>query len=100
MFRDLLERGYLPKELPPPFRTVRFADAVCADKQWATGCRPKSAELCTHNQSRHGTLRRKLGLPNPVFYCQLSDRLADSWVTLEAHMKQSPYSSTLPTHTP
>lgn len=79
---DLLSRGYFPKELPPTFCSDDFANKVVAP----LGGMPqtfqehsRTARLCEHNLARAGTLRRKLGLPNPVLQYNLCRLIEKNW---------------------
>lgn len=97
---DLLEKGYFPKELPPPFTTSGYADAVAG--QHATppsgdfSSPPKFSMLCFHNLVRTGGLRRNLGIPNPKhFYC-LAKHVVSNWANLSACANASPFSQSKP----
>jgi hypothetical protein len=98
--KDLLERGYFPRELPPPFTTRSFAAAAVdasgvLDQTLATG-NPDHAELCIHNMVRSGGLRRHLGIPNPVLFARLCQFTAAEWSRLHPVAHRSPYSLTSP----
>lgn len=102
--KDLLERGYFPKELPPPFTTQLFAAAAvdaagALDQALATG-RQGHAELCIHNMVRSGGLRRHLGIPNPVPFARLCQFIAAEWSRLLPAAQRSPYSLTSPVVSP
>ena len=63
----LLEKGYFPRELPPPFNTRAFGTfAANSTTAW-----PKSrwTRCARHNLARPGGLRRPLGIPNPGAFC-------------------------------
>ncbi len=67
-FESLISRGYFhPHELPPAFSSVTFS-----------------------------SLRRKLGIPNPILFYQLARCVVDNWSDLQRHAAQSPYSLTTP----
>lgn len=98
--KDLLERGYFPRELPPPFTTKFFAAAAIdtsgkLDGNLAVG-KPDHAELCIHNMVRSGGLRRHLGIPNPVPFSRLCEFIGAEWLRLEPASQRSPYSLTNP----
>ena len=81
----LLDRGYLPWGLPPPFRSRTLAAAIQAN----SGNLPKAftnslteAWPVSYNLARQGSLRRKLGIPNPINQVGLNRHILASWVTL------------------
>jgi hypothetical protein len=100
--RDILSRGYFPRELPPCFSTAQFGTAVTS----ATGAPNssffgaiipgKSAEMCVHNLVRSGGLRRNLGIPNPARYALLAREVVDKWGQLHTRAHSSPFSLTKP----
>lgn len=96
---DLLERGFFPKELPPPFSTSSFAQIVHTNlaslpNSFLSGT--KAGRISTHNLARVSTLRRALGIPNPIHYFRLCKEISDNWTALEAHCRQSPVSLSKP----
>ena len=95
---DFLANGYFPRELPPPFTTESFANAVGTQRGILSGA-PKTAKLCVHNLARAGTLRRKLGIPNPVHFYRLVDCLVRNWAAIAAHVNASSFSHSKPTST-
>ena len=97
---DLLDKGFFPKELPPPFTTSSFADALAgphaALPSGAFSSPPKFSMPCVHNLVRTGGLRRNLGLPNPKhFYC-LAEHVIANWTDLKACANASPFSLSKP----
>lgn len=99
MIKDLLAKGYFPKELPPPFNTKKLAPVLSSRSnlpQSFTNGRRK-AKVLTHNLARPGSVRRKLGVPNPVLHYNLCHDIASSWKnTLSLIIKQSPFSLSAP----
>ena len=97
---DLLDRGYFPKELPPPFTTAEFAKAVAG----ATASVPVGtfsskqyySECCVHNFVRTGGLRRNLGIPNPKHFFRLAEHVVKNWADYKAQADLSPFSLTKP----
>lgn len=102
--KDLLERGYFPRELPPPFTTQSFAaaaiDASGALVQALATGKPDHAELCIHNMVRSGGLRRHLGVPNPVPFARLCQFISAEWSRLQLAAQRSTYSLTSPVVSP
>lgn len=98
---DLLDKGYFPKELPPPFNTDRFAQVANANPKWlkpeleAKPRRPTHA--VSHNLGRPGTLPRRLQIPNPIWQTALSALLADNWSDVEQQFDKSTLSRSRPT---
>lgn len=88
--KAVLARGYFPKELPPCFNTVAFADyaeANCAQllrdygDEWTKPGR--------YNLVRPGGGRRVLSLPNPFPYLKLTSTLLERWVDIATRCKKS-----------
>ena len=80
---SLLERGYFPRELPPPFNTSTFASyAVTAGATW-----PKAEWTCcgAHNLARPGDLRRPLKIPNPLSYFVLAEVISTNYNSIKQH---------------
>ncbi len=104
---DILARGYLPKELPPPFGSKSLATAVQANRVNLPSdfsCNPgKSGNISSrptvHNLARVGYLRRKLSIPNPINYFQLAESIETNHQALLAHVTSSKFSLTTPQST-
>jgi hypothetical protein len=99
---DLLTRGYFPKELPPPFKTVSFATKV-AEKfpvlvGLAKGLPP--TKLAQHNLARPGSIHRRLGIPNPAPHLMLCAFLVKHWPGFQLHFAKSKLSLSLPEDSP
>jgi hypothetical protein len=90
----LLRRGYLPKELPPPFGSESYGAALrTAPTEFADG---KLSLLCPHNLARPGMLRRVLGIPNPVAFHSFASVMLGGWAQVQAVISASPYTITAP----
>ena len=81
---DLIERGYFPREVPPPFVTSSLAShaesvgiaslsATIGAKWWTASAR--------HNLARPGGLRRPLSIPNPIGFLQIANETGGGWVS-------------------
>jgi len=81
---DLLAKGYFPWELPPPFTTQQFADCVTSSVPRSFHTSPKPGKFAVHNLARAGTLRRTLGIPNPIHQFRVARAIADNWPDIEA----------------
>ena len=105
---EILARGYLPKELPPPFTSESLATAVQSNRQKLPtnfSCTPGSqgnvrSRPTVHNLARAGILRRKLSIPNPINYFQLADSIDANQQALLQHVESSKLSLTTPQATP
>lgn len=83
---DLLQKGYFPRELPPPFKTHSFAAyAPGGAAAWSNASKNKWTGAVSHNLARPGGLRRPLQIPNPVSYFVLADIMASNWADIRAH---------------
>jgi hypothetical protein len=99
---NLLEKGYLPQELPPPFNSQMLAKFVVAEK-------PKGFPFVNKpmytsvpevfNLARTGTLRRELSIVNPIHFSFLADFIVDNWVVLETEACASTFSLSSPVTT-
>ena len=101
---ELLERGFFPRELPPPFSTRAFAQYVVANLQqmprayWFGSGRPASPS--PHNLSQAGSLRRRLGIPNPVAQTRMVCVVTTNFQQLDQHIRRSPLSKSAPAPVP
>src|SRR5687768_11768 len=96
---SLLSRGYFPKELPPPFKTVAFGQAVATApvefRDLSLSLPP--AKLAHHNLARPGNVYRRLGIPNPAKHLPLCDFVAENWAELAAAASKGTLSLSRPT---
>lgn len=97
---DLIKRGYFPKELPPPFNTTLLANLALSSKTLLNNCPKKPTKLYYHNHVRYGSLRRKLGIPNPAYFLQLCDVIHEKWSEIQQIISKSKYSKSKPIYTP
>jgi len=93
---DFLDRGYFPRELPPPFTTASFAAAIAAHGA-PPNAKPKTAKVLIHYLARAGSLRRKLAIPNPVQFHRLVECIVSNWTAIATHINASPFSMSKPT---
>ena len=96
--KKLLEKGYFPKELPPQFNSLSYANAIMSNgnipQLFNSG--PFLSRPATHNISRKGALRRKLSIPNPVNFFRLSKAIVDNWQNISDVLTVSELSMTKP----
>lgn len=107
MIKDILTRGYLPKELPNPFTSSSFADVVTASNATLpsqykfnrhtrnTGGLPKS-KPAKYSLGRGGLLRRSLSVPNPVNQYALTAEICENWSDLQSNISGTTLSATRP----
>jgi len=107
---DLLSRGYFPKELPNPFTSTLFAQAVTGvginlPGQFAVRRRRNGGGLPISNPARYslargGLLRRALSVPNPVNQHALSAEMVTEWADLGPLVAGTAFSATSPVWMP
>lgn len=105
--KDILRRGYFPKELPNPFSSASFASAVTSSSitlpsQYVfnrhirnTGGLPIS-KPAKYSLGRGGLLRRALSVPNPVNQYALTAEIHDNWSDLQTSIGGTSLSATQP----
>ena len=96
---SLLSCGYFAAEMPPAFNSESFGSAIAklgssADK-FLEG--KKQTKCVIHNLARTGTLRRKLGVPNPHSFFRLSHFIAAEWKDFYKEATKSKLSLSKPT---
>jgi hypothetical protein len=98
---NLLERGYFPLELPPPFISQALAKFVAAKKPkgFPFVSKPATSIPEVFNLARTGTLRRQLAILNPIHFSLLADFIVDNWAALEKEATGSAFSLSSPVTT-
>lgn len=94
----LLSRGYFPRELPPAFSSKSFGAFIAAHQAILRSRFNQNlkAKTIPHNLARSGSLRRKLGIPNPILFYQLASCVVENWTDLHRCASQSHFSLTTP----
>jgi hypothetical protein len=96
MLKEILRRGYFPKELPTPFSTEKYADVI--DKSLSSLPKPFSydakgpnyeSRAFQYNVARRGKIRRPLAIPNPINFFHVAQLVNDNWSALKSHYKKS-----------
>lgn len=99
--QDLLTKGYLPKELPPPFTSASYATALAGPGATPPATLlsdpPHHSASSAHSLLRTGSLRRHLKIPNAVHFYRLAQHVCQHWTHLEGTAGRSTYSLSLPT---
>jgi len=95
----IITRGYLPKELPPGF-TSKVCGGVLGKNLSALPSEftqsHKTSMNASHNLLSRGSLRRKLGIPNPTDFFRLAGFVVDNWSLLSSIAGNSHISMTVP----
>jgi hypothetical protein len=119
--KKLLEKGYLPKELPPPFSSKLFAEkhryikskwdkkiafeiALQPGESKANAKKRFKENYGKYDSSQLGIFslakgiysRRKLGIPNPKQFSDLSNAIIENWSLIRETYKLSSYSESTP----
>lgn len=119
--KKILEKGYLPKELPPPFESKIFAEKyryiqakwqkqIDEEKKTKTGesrndankrfkekyNKYNSSQLAVFSLAKGIYSRRKLGVPNPKQFFDLSNAIIENWSLIRETYKLSVYSESTP----
>ena len=96
--KALLERGYFPSELPPPFHTHDFAKYRQTISRVWKGLNqdyPNTAYE-VYSDPRVRRIRRSLAIVNPIAQFHLSGLIADEWADISKHLKTSDYALEVP----
>ncbi|GGX01421.1 RNA-directed DNA polymerase [Salegentibacter mishustinae] len=108
--KELLQKGYFPKELPPPFQTEQFSAEIDDIKcDWlsvsVTLTNPKKKKFresrwVTHSLPKIGFSRRLLGIPNPLHQTELAETIIDKWTEITDIYDDSNFSTSKPVEDP
>lgn len=96
---NVLGKGYFPRELPPPFETQAFSNWISANISnlpLSLVNNRNLTQICKHNISRVGILKRTLSIPNPITYYKLCIELVNNWMPIYTHTKISRLSRSRP----
>lgn len=88
--KQLLEKGYFPAELPPPFVTkslAKYRTSILDD--WSSLNQPKAFHYEVYSYPKIGHQRRKLAVVNPISQLLLSKEIADSWIEIQKFISKS-----------
>lgn len=90
-----MEKGYFPRELPPPFSTAELASLLEGDPT-ALPRDGARTQCVRHNLARPGGFRRPLQVPNPRSFVRLADELEAQWPAIRAHIRGHDFSVSSP----
>jgi hypothetical protein len=99
--KDILDRGFLPQELPPPFNSLslgKFAESRSSSALPFDVSQHKTSRSEIYNLARAGSFRRELAILNPVHYALLVECIVANWKDITKLVK-SRISLTTPTPT-
>lgn len=101
---DIIQRGYFPKELPPPFNTFMLSHYISEitsewekffvgrkfDKKMSSTCPVK------YSIAKGKFSRRYLSIPNPIHFLSLINIFNDLWEDMTNIINQSTFSQSKP----
>ena len=98
----LLQSGYFPVELPPPFQTKTFAFVVCdatasLPEEFTALKKGKWCEYSAYSLARPGSLRRRLAIINPIPFYRLASAIVEYQDELLEKARSSPLALLKPT---
>lgn len=94
--RDLIGRGYFPKELPPPFNTEQLSSNLLNLPNNLNSVGQGSSKCCRYSIPKIGKARRMLGIPNPFHQLILCNCIEANWAEIERFINRSTISLTTP----
>lgn len=93
--KKLIEKGFFPRQLPPPFQTKEFAEFY--DKNESKLRRKeKSSRGIKYSCPRVGITRTEVVITNPAHQAPLFDFIAAHWNDIVSHYKKSTHSCSKP----
>ncbi len=99
----LLAKGYFPEELPPPFKTDIYADAILNNIYNLPNTftdRRLTAKIAPHSVARVDILRRPIGISNPILFFNLCKDIISNWGSLATHYAHSSIAVSSPANDP
>ncbi|TWB75996.1 RNA-directed DNA polymerase [Bradyrhizobium sacchari] len=97
---DLLRRGYLPENLPPPFHTEEIAKFFSSNPS-SYLCDPKQPlRAAAYNASKRGESRRSFSAIHPITAHDLAEFLQLHAAELDKRFQNNSVSLSVPRHTP
>ena len=103
MLKELLGKGYFPREIPIPFTSAKYADVMCSPtlpklSPFSYGKKgPNYNSKCaSFNLARRGNLRRVLSIPNPINQFHTAKSISDNWALVDSHYNKTNQSISKP----
>ncbi len=94
---QLLEKGFFPKELPPPFHTSDLSSKYTTLKGNLNAVIGSEPTRCIDfSIVKVGLIRKMIKIPNPKYQCKLSDVIIENWLQIESILKASKFSVSRP----
>lgn len=94
---NLIEKGYFPKELPPPFNTADLAAKYSKIKSTLSGTINIEPSRCVDfSIVKVGLVRKMIKIPNPMHQAKLCETIVDSWSNITDIYKESNFSFSRP----
>jgi len=95
---DILEKGYFPKELPPPFTTKQFSDhfKTMSNFKGMVG-NSKTSIYSQFSIPKLSYFRTKVALINPYNFLVLAEIIKDNWAEIDTIFNGSSLTTSLPT---
>ena len=90
---DLLQRGYLPIQLPPGFSSSTFFAGL--DLLWPEASPPTTVAE-KYSVARSSYYRRTTAIVNPIGFYFLARDIANHWSQIETHYQKSQLSRSVP----
>ncbi|MDB5235081.1 MAG: RNA-directed polymerase [Hymenobacter sp.] len=103
--KNLLSRGYFPRELPPSFTTTSFANKLTIiESEWnlldkKTREKHSETKCVDYNIPKVGLSRRRISIPNPLSQWMLAKCIVDNYTEIEKFFI-SKTSASLPVYMP
>lgn len=96
--RRLLEAGFYPDNIPPPFVSADYAKyrSFLASQWNGKEFEKKISFGEPYSVPRFGKARRNYYIPNPVSYFKLAKFIADNWISIRAFLRKSEISTFRP----
>ena len=104
--KELLKYGYIPKELPPPFESISFADKIETIKsEWksifdtlakANKQKYSDSKWVHFSIPKVGLSRRTIHIPNPIHHAPLTETISTRWAEIQNIYSKSRISSSIP----
>lgn len=105
--QTLIQSGYFPFELPPPFQTTDFANYLNLfpitklnrlERSWVKKSKTNipASKSCSFSVPRVKNLRRNLSIPNPFYQLILCYQIEKNWAEIKTHITNSPLSISRP----